>query len=107
MKGDKLKGHLDLLVMSILSHGPTHGYAVIEELSRRSNETIDVPEGTLYPVLHRLEEGGYLTSEWSEVKGRRRKVYRLSPSGHRRLSEERRGWATFVAAVTAVTEGTP
>lgn len=105
MKGDKLKGHLDLLVMSILSHGPTHGYAVIEELSRRSKSSIDVPEGTLYPVLHRLEKGGYLTSEWSEVKGRRRKLYRLTTTGHRRLAEERQGWSRFVAAVTAVTEG--
>ena len=55
MRGDALKGHLELLILSVLADNPLHGYAVIEELRRRSDEIIDVPEGTLYPALHRLE----------------------------------------------------
>ncbi len=55
MKGQALKGHLDLLVLSVLAAGPQHGYAVIEELRTRSGDAFDLPEGTVYPVLHRLE----------------------------------------------------
>jgi transcriptional regulator len=103
MKGDKLKGHLDFLVLSVLADNPLHGYAVIEQLRERSAEAIDVPEGTLYPALHRLENAGLITATWSEVKGRRRKSYRLAEAGRRQLTQERRSWTQFTAAVAAVT----
>ena len=58
MKADVLKGHLDLLVLAVVEDGPRHGYAVIEELRRRTDHTLDLPEGTIYPALHRLERSG-------------------------------------------------
>lgn len=105
MKGDALKGHLDFLILSILADNPSHGYAIIEELRRRSDEVIDVPEGTLYPALHRLEKAGLITATWSEVKGRRRKSYRLTPNGTGHLADERRAWTSFATAVAAITGG--
>ncbi|MBK8460407.1 MAG: PadR family transcriptional regulator [Micropruina sp.] len=105
MKGDTLKGHLDLLVLSVLADNPLHGYAVIEQLRERSSDAIDVPEGTLYPALHRLEKAGLITATWGVVKGRRRKSYRLTEAGRRQLTEERHAWSQVVAAVAAVTSG--
>lgn len=102
MKGDALKGHLDLLVLSVLADGPQHGYAVIEALRERSEQVFDLPEGTVYPALHRLEQAGLLTSEWSVVGGRRRRTYRLTPKGTIALTELRTSWADFSAAVTRV-----
>ncbi len=103
MRGDALKGHLDLLILSILADNPLHGYAIIEELRRRSDEVIDVPEGTLYPALHRLEKAGLITATWNEVNGRRRKSYRLTPDGTGQLADERRAWSSFTTAVAAIT----
>ncbi len=103
MKGDALKGHLDYLILSILADNPLHGYAIIEELRTRSDEVIDVPEGTLYPALHRMEKAGLITATWSEVHGRRRKSYRLTPGGTRQLADERQAWASFSTAVAAIT----
>jgi DNA-binding PadR family transcriptional regulator len=60
MEGEMLKGHLDMIVLAVLSSGPAHGYAVIEEIKRRSGGAFDLPEGTVYPVLHRLEQAGLL-----------------------------------------------
>ncbi|MFT3834445.1 MAG: PadR family transcriptional regulator [Micropruina sp.] len=103
MRGDALKGHLDYLILSILADNPLHGYAIIDQLRTRSDEVIDVPEGTLYPALHRLEKAGLITASWSEVNRRRRKSYRLTPSGTRQLADERQAWASFSAAVAAIT----
>jgi PadR family transcriptional regulator, regulatory protein PadR len=64
MEGEMLKGHLDLIVLAALSAGPAHGYAVIEEIRHRSGQAFDLPEGTIYPVLHRLEQAGLLASRW-------------------------------------------
>ena len=105
MKGDALKGHLELLILSVLADNPMHGYAIIDELRKRSDEVIDVPEGTLYPALHRLEKAGLITATWSEVNRRRRKSYRLTQNGSRQLADERRAWTSFAAAVAAITGG--
>lgn len=105
MKGQALKGHLDLLVLSVLADGPKHGYAVIDELRGRSAEAFDLPEGTVYPVLHRLEKAGQLASEWVQVGGRRRRMYRLTDRGRAALAEERAGWQKFSDAVSAVIAG--
>ena len=107
MKGQTLKGHLDLLVLSILATGPQHGYAVIEQLRTRSGDAFDLPEGTVYPVLHRLERAGLLDSEWSDETGRRRRTYRLSETGRAALVEERSAWEEFTAAVGSVLKGAP
>ena len=73
MRADKLKGHLDLLLLAILEEGPSHGYAVIDKLRQRSDDAFDLPEGTVYPALHRLHEAGYLCSTWVDATGRRRR----------------------------------
>ena len=75
MNRERLKGHLDLLLLSSLSAGPAHGYAVIAALRDRSEGTFDLPEGTIYPALHRLEDAGLLGSSWADAGGRRRRVY--------------------------------
>lgn len=107
MKGQALKGHLDLLVLAVLAEGPRHGYGVIEELRLRSGEEFDLPEGTVYPVLHRLQQAGLLASEWREVAGRRRRTYRLTEAGRAALVEQRSAWESFSTAVGSVLRGVP
>lgn len=102
MRAETLKGHLDALILAVLSDRPLHGYAVIEELRRRSEGAFDLAEGTLYPVLHRLEADGLLTSTWSDASGRRRRVYRLTRRGRNVLGRRRQEWVGFVVAVDAV-----
>jgi PadR family transcriptional regulator, regulatory protein PadR len=102
MRAETLKGHLDALILAVLGERPLHGYAVIEELRRRSEGAFDLAEGTLYPVLHRLEADGLLTSTWSAASGRRRRVYRLTRRGRAVLARRRQEWAGFVVAVDAV-----
>ena len=102
MRAESLKGHLDALVLATLGDEPLHGYAVIEALRARSEGAFDLAEGTVYPVLHRLEADGLLTSSWSTVTGRRRRVYRLSRRGRTALGRQRAEWRSFVRAVEAV-----
>ena len=97
-----MKGHLDLLLMSVLSHGPAHGYAVITALAERSGGEFDLPEGTIYPALHRLERRGLVSSEWSTEGGRRRRVYGLTATGHTELVSERREWDGFRRGMVGV-----
>ncbi len=104
MRGDALKGHLDLLVLSVLAPRPLHGYAVIETLRDSSEQAFDLPEGTIYPVLHRLERAGMLSSDWKVHGGRRRRTYRLTDAGRRELRAERAAWAEFAAAVSRIVE---
>lgn len=105
MKPELLKGHLDLLLLVTLQRRPAHGYAIVEQLRERSRGTFDLPEGTLYPALHRLERAGLLKSRWSEQNGRRRRVYQLTPEGHRQLTARQQEWRQFARAVHAVVEG--
>ena len=102
MKAETLRGHLDALVLATLRGGPAHGYAVIEELKRRSEGAFDLAEGTVYPVLHRLEADGLLASSWSTVSGRRRRVYRLTSRGESALAKREAEWRAFSQAVEAV-----
>jgi DNA-binding PadR family transcriptional regulator len=102
MRAETLKGHLDALILAVLAAGPLHGYAVIEELKARSGGALALPEGTVYPALHRLEHGGLLASEWSTGGGRRRRVYRLTRRGERELGQQRGEWRAFAQAVEAV-----
>jgi transcriptional regulator len=101
MLGETLKGHLDLLLLAILSEGPGHGYAVIESLRQRSRGLFDLPEGTVYPALHRLEDQGLLQSRWSEDAGRRKRIYQLTPKGRQALSKRQDEWKQFFEAVNA------
>jgi len=100
MEGEMLKGHLDLIVLAALAEGPAHGYAVIEAIRRRSGQAFDLPEGTIYPALHRLEQGGLLSSRWTVAEtGRRRRVYALTRQGRRALADRRAVWERFSNAI--------
>jgi DNA-binding PadR family transcriptional regulator len=90
------------MLLAILKSGPRHGYAIVEEISRRSEGEFDLAEGTIYPALHRLEEAGLLSSSWEVVSGRRRRVYALSHSGVEAVRERAASWRTFRSAVDAV-----
>jgi PadR family transcriptional regulator PadR len=100
MEGEMLKGHLDMIVLAALSVGPAHGYAVIQEIRRKTRQAFDLPEGTIYPALHRLEQAGLLASRWVTAEtGRRRRVYSLTRSGRRALAERRVVWEHFADAI--------
>jgi PadR family transcriptional regulator, regulatory protein PadR len=102
MDRERLKGNLDLLLLSILAAGPAHGYAIISALRERSEGTFDLPEGTIYPALHRLEEAGLLASTWAQAEGRRRRVYGLTEEGAAALAAQRTEWRRFARGVQAV-----
>ena len=102
MRPELLKGHLDALLLAVLERGPQHGYAVIESLRTASDGTLDLPTGTVYPALHRLERAGLIASDWQTVGGRRRRAYHLTAAGHHALGEHRTTWDTFSTAVAAV-----
>jgi DNA-binding PadR family transcriptional regulator len=102
MKPDALRGHLDALILAVLEPEPLHGYAVMEALQRRSGGALDLPTGTLYPALRRLDRAGYVDSEWSVVAGRKRRTYRLTAEGVRVLTAERSDWRDFAAVIEGV-----
>jgi PadR family transcriptional regulator PadR len=104
MSGEALKGHLDLLLLACVERDALHGYALIQELRRRSNGNFDLPEGTVYPALHRLERLGYLKSRWALVRGRRRRVYSLTRDGRGALERETSAWRQFSDSVNVVIE---
>ncbi|HZC41158.1 MAG TPA: helix-turn-helix transcriptional regulator [Streptosporangiaceae bacterium] len=102
MNRERLKGHLDLLLLSVLAAGPAHGYAIISALRDRSEGTFDLPEGTVYPALHRLEDDGLLASSWGQAEGRRRRVYALTDEGAAALAAEQTEWRRFARGMRAV-----
>ena len=102
MRAEQTRGQLDLLVLAVLARGSAHGYAVIESLREQSAGAFDLPEGTVYPALHRLERQGEVASEWSDAGGRRRRVYRLTRRGRTSLGREREAWRAFSRAVELV-----
>jgi PadR family transcriptional regulator len=104
MRAETLKGHLDGLLLACLEAEPRHGYAIMEALRAGSGGQFDLPTGTVYPALRRLEQAGLIRGTWSEEGGRRRRVYDLTPAGRRMLTAERGTWRQFSAAVTALLE---
>lgn len=105
MEAEELKGHLDALILAVLATAPSHGYAIIEELKERSGGNLQLPEGTVYPALHRLESSGLLDSSWDEVSGRKRRMYRLTAAGQESLADEARQWQSFSGSVSMVLGG--
>jgi DNA-binding PadR family transcriptional regulator len=106
MDAEMLKGHLDAIVLAALEAGPAHGYAIIEAIKDRSASTFDLPEGTVYPALHRLEQAGLLSSTWTTPPGgRRRRVYSLTKAGAASLADRRKGWGRFSRAVDTLLGG--
>lgn len=107
MRAEELKGHLDALLLAALEDGPRHGYAVMEALREVTAGRLDLPTGTIYPALHRLEQAGLITGSWSVVAGRRRRSYQLTAAGARALSGKRADWREFAAVIGAALEGRP
>jgi transcriptional regulator len=98
-----LDGNVETLILAVLQAGPSYGYAIAKELNARSEGILALGEGTLYPVLHRLEEEGLLASKWRLAdNGRRRKYYRLNPKGRRALAVNREQWDTLAAVMRRV-----
>ncbi|MEY2566784.1 MAG: PadR family transcriptional regulator, regulatory protein PadR [Actinomycetota bacterium] len=102
MNRERLKGHLDLLLLAAVEDKPAHGYAIAAALRERSDGTFDLAEGTLYPALHRLERGGHLRSSWADVAGRRRRVYAITAAGAKALAAQRKEWKQFAAGMNTV-----
>src|ERR1700709_485387 len=107
MSGQQLKGHLEALVLATLERGPAHGYAIIEALRQSSGGVFDLPEGTIYPALHRLEKSGSVRSSRETVARRQRRVYRLSPAGRQSLAASRVSWREFSTVVTRILDVSP
>lgn len=103
---DVMHGTLDLLILDVLTAGPLHGWAISHRIRDRSRAALQVNQGSLYPALHRLEEEGVLTSEWTRSDTQRRvKMYRLTKPGERRLAREREAWRRYTEAMGLVLEG--
>ena len=102
MRGDVLKNHLELLVLTALKSGPGHGYSIIRAVRERSGGEFELLEGSLYPLLHRLERNRLVTSSWTEVSGRKRRVYRLSRKGRTVVGEQQRDWRRFEQAMNLI-----
>jgi len=104
MANDNLQGSLDLLVLKTLAQlGSEHGFGIALHIQRVSDEALRVEEGSLYPALHRLEQQGWLASEWRVSENNRRaRYYRLTAAGRRQLAREEENWRRVVAGVSAV-----
>ena len=102
-KSDLPQGTLDLLILKIAALGPVHGYAIAQRLEQVSRGVVQVPQGSLYPALHRLEDRGWLASFWGTSENNRKaRYYRLTPKGRRQLASQTGRWAEIVAAVNRV-----
>jgi PadR family transcriptional regulator PadR len=107
MKSEMLKGHLEVILLAALEAGPSHGYAIIEKIRSSSGGIFDLPEGSIYPALHRLEEMRLVSSTWENApSGRRRRVYRLTNRGVKALAERRTLWVRFSGAIGTLLGGT-
>jgi PadR family transcriptional regulator PadR len=103
-----LPGTLDMLILKAVSLKPLHGYGVLLRIKQISNEALDIPQGSLYPALYRLETQGLIDAEWGQSEnGRRAKFYTLTAAGRRRLREETAGWNRLAAAIAAALDATP
>lgn len=99
-KSDLPQGTLDVLILKVVSLGPMHGYAIAQRLQQISRDVVQVPQGSLYPALHRLENRGLLEADWGETEtGREAKFYRLTKVGLKHLESETAGWRRLSEAV--------
>jgi transcriptional regulator len=99
-KSDLPQGTLDLLILKIAALGPVHGYAIAQRLQQISRDVVQVPQGSLYPALHRLENKGFLAADWKETEtGREAKYYRLTAKGRSHLNAETANWKRLATAI--------
>jgi PadR family transcriptional regulator, regulatory protein PadR len=102
MSGESLKGHLDVLLLQIVADQPRHGYDIVTQLRERSKGAFDLPEGTVYPALHRLERKGLVSADWQPGERGRRKVYTLTVAGRTELGRQRFSWQQFQHGMNAI-----
>ena len=104
--GDKLRGHLEMLILATLERGDAHGLEILNRLETRGCGLLQLKEGSLYPALYRLEAAKEVEATWEKAahgrRGARRRIYRLTPNGNRRLHRERTDWHSFVATLNAI-----
>ena len=99
-KSDLPQGTLDLLILKVVAFGPVHGYAIAQRLQQVSRDVVQVPQGSLYPALHRLEDRGLLAADWKASEtGRDAKFYRLTRKGRAQLDAETASWRRLAKAV--------
>lgn len=101
--GDLLQGTLDMLILKVVALGPIHGYGISQRIRQISKEVLNVPQGSLYPALHRLETRGWLVAEWGQSdNGREAKFYELSREGRRQLNKEEASWERLSEAIRLI-----
>ena len=104
-RGDMMPGTLDKLVLQTLVLGPAHGYTIAETIEKRSQDVLQVEQGSLYPALHRLEDRGFIASFWGTSENNRKaRYYRLTPQGRRQLNAESSRWQQLAEAIARVME---
>jgi PadR family transcriptional regulator, regulatory protein PadR len=102
-KVDLLQGTLDMLILRVLTSGPMHGWGIADRIAVLSNKVLSIGEGSLYPALYRLEERGWVESEWGHSENNRRaKFYKLTRDGRKQLEVERKSWENLTLAIAAV-----
>ena len=102
-KSDLPQGTLDLLILKVVALGPIHGYAIAQRLEQVSRGVVQVPEGSLYPALHRLENRSLLAADWKETEtGREAKFYRLTGKGRKQLEPEAASWQRLIEAIALI-----
>jgi transcriptional regulator len=102
---DLPQGTLDLLIMKTLSLESMHGWAISERIRQVSREAVSIPQGSLYPALHRLERRGWIAAEWgASDNNRKAKFYKLTPAGRKQLASDSQAWSRLTAAVDLVME---
>jgi PadR family transcriptional regulator PadR len=104
-ENELLPGTLDLLILQAVENGPAHGYAIMEAIWNGSGELFRVPEGALYPALHKLQLEGWLTADWGASEtNRKAKYYRITAAGRRQLTTQRTRWQRLVAGMSRMLE---
>jgi DNA-binding PadR family transcriptional regulator len=96
---DLVRGSLDLMVLSVLAGGKKYGYLIQKQVREASGARVDLQAGTLYPLLHRLEDDGLVKSSWDDSTGRDRKWYELTAAGRKRLSAQAQEWADYAECI--------
>jgi len=105
---DLLPGTLDMLILKAVSLKPLHGYGVLLRIQQISGDALEIPQGSLYPALYRLEHQDLIVAEWAQTENNRRaKYYTLTPAGRRRLREETAGWNRLASAIASALNTTP
>ena len=105
---DLLQGTLDVLILRALSRGRRHGYDIARFIHASSDRTFRILDGALYTALHRMEERGWVSSEWgTSERGKRAKFYALTPAGRRALKDEADSWGRYVKAMAKIMKATP